>query len=1233
MRQSSRSPALQLVKAAGDSPWGRRAAWAVGVLLVLWAVAWLAVPPLVRSQLERHASEALGRKVTVAEVDFSPWTLELTLHGLAIAKQDADEPQVQVERVYIDAELQSLLRLAPVIDAIEVDSPVVRVAQTAPGHYDVDDILARVLRPSPPEDPDAKPARFALYNMVLRNGAVDFDDRAVGQVHTLRNVRLDVPFLSNLSADREVKVTPRLAFELNGSAFDSAAQATPFADDRETEARLRLDDFDLAPFAGYIPQSVPVRLGAGKLDADLRVHFEQQQAPSVKISGTLALRGLATSNAQGGRLLDLDALRIALKDVQPLQRYVRLDSVELVGVRAQLKRNASGAVELPGLEATAAAPVEEPGVAKEAPWQLALERLSLRDGVVDWVDASLPGGRASWKADQLRLEASSIAWPLREPLQFRASTLLSGGGAAEGRAELAVSGQATEVRAQAAVSIRNLPVAMAEPYLAGVLRPSIAGTLDADVGLARDGEVLVAKVARLSLDKASLSCSAGERCETLRRGGIAVAAKASLAELGRVELTDALVLASQRRVALSHVAVQQPRLLVSRSAQGQWMFDEWLVASSQTQDSSRSSHSSEAPWAIRVETVEISGGDVAFRDAAAPQPVALNLSGLEARATGFSFLDGKIPPFSAHLQTRAAAGRAEAGQLSVDAKVAMAPDLAVQGKVRARNLPLHAFEPYISQDLNVDIRRADGSFSGDVRYADGKSGPSVAVKGDVSLDEVRVLVADKAGAAQQRLATQGEELLRWKSLGLRGVSLDMEPGKPLTLDVQETALSDFFARIIVQENGRINLQDIRKEAAAEAAEAQPAQNQAAADDGPPPVVRFGPVALSNGSVYFTDHFIKPNYSANLTELTGRLSAFSSVASTPGGEPQMADLELRGRAQGTASLEVTGKLNPLVKPLALDIQGRMRDLELPPLSPYSIKYAGHGIERGKLSMDVSYKVQPDGQLTASNKLVLNQLAFGDPVEGAPASLPVRLATALLADRNGVIDVDLPISGSLNDPEFRLGAVILKVIGNLIVKAVTAPFSLLAGALSGNDEQGVVAFAPGSAALQEHARQQLDKVAQALVDRPALKVTVAGWAQPEAEQDAWKRLRLRDLAWAQKRRAAVREGADVADVAPVSDAEYPDLLKEVYRRADIKKPRNIVGIAKDLPVPEMEALLLKSIEVPGNAMQELALARSVAVRDYLASREVPLERLFVGATKLSGEGAADGAPKAELTLTAR
>lgn len=150
------------------------------------------------------------------------------------------------------------------------------------------------------------------------------------------------------------------------------------------------------------------------------------------------------------------------------------------------------------------------------------------------------------------------------------------------------------------------------------------------------------------------------------------------------------------------------------------------------------------------------------------------------------------------------------------------------------------------------------------------------------------------------------------------------------------------------------------------------------------IINFEPVSLVNGRVAFSDRFVKPNYSANLFDLTGKLSAFSSIAA--GGTPTLADLELRGRAQGTASLEILGKLNPLAKRQALDITGKVRDVELPPLSPYAIKYAGYGVTRGEMSVDVAYLVQPDGKLTAKNKLVLRQLSLGDKVEGPTASLP-------------------------------------------------------------------------------------------------------------------------------------------------------------------------------------------------------------------------------------------------------
>ena len=340
-------------------------------------------------------------------------------------------------------------------------------------------------------------------------------------------------------------------------------------------------------------------------------------------------------------------------------------------------------------------------------------------------------------------------------------------------------------------------------------------------------------------------------------------------------------------------------------------------------------------------------------------------------------------------------------------------------------------------------------------------------------------------------ARPARQLLNWKSLSLRGIDLAMAPGAATRLGVAETALSDFFARVVLDENGRLNLQDVARPRAAGVGAAA---RIGAPRPHPRRARRVGRRAVGRrvgvgtaGAAPIVElradrrrqrprRLQRPLRQAELQRQPERADRPARARSrreppAPGQPPQLADLELRGRVEGTATLEITGKVNPLAKPLALDIKAKVRDLELPPLSPYAIKYSGYGIERGKMSVDLAYVVKPDGQLTASNKIVLNQLAFGDKVEGSTASLPVKLAVALLADRHGVIDLDLPVSGSINDPQFSLGGVIWKVITNLIVKAVTAPFSLLASALGGGgSELSRVEFAPGTAALDAGARRR-------------------------------------------------------------------------------------------------------------------------------------------------------------------
>ncbi|HSB26169.1 MAG TPA: hypothetical protein VLE94_23955, partial [Burkholderiaceae bacterium] len=235
---------------------------------------------------------------------------------------------------------------------------------------------------------------------------------------------------------------------------------------------------------------------------------------------------------------------------------------------------------------------------------------------------------------------------------------------------------------------------------------------------------------------------------------------------------------------------------------------------------------------------------------------------------------------------------------------------------------------------------------------------------------------------------------------------------------------------------------------------------------------------------------------------------------------------------------------------------------------------------------------------------------------------------------VIDVNLPISGSINDPQFSVGGIIVKIIVNLIVKVITAPFAWLAG--GGAEDLSAVAFQPGTATMAAGADAALDKVAKALQERPSLQMTVTGTADAAVEADAIRDAMLEQRLLTQQRNEALRRGSAASAPESVTPDERERLLRAVYRDTDLPdKPRNVIGFAKDIPPAEMEALLKKHMRISDDAARQLALQRGLAVRDALVAKGLASERMFLAAPKLHAPGQDDGAwsPRAQLSLAVK
>jgi uncharacterized protein involved in outer membrane biogenesis len=1190
--------------------WRRRALWALALWLTTCALGWLALPPVLKWQLETRGTAALGRAVTVDSVDFRPWSLELALTGLRVGPATgapADSPALlTAQRLYIDAELQSLLRLAPVVDALVLEQPQVHLAHLGAGRYSIDDVLAKL---ATPDDTASTPPRFAVYNIRIQGGAVDFDDQPAGARHRLRQLELHIPFLSNLASRREVATTPKLAFVLNDSAFETTATATPFAKHPKTEVHFQLPALALAPYLPYWPAQWPLRPAAGQLEANLTLGFEQQDTPKVRLSGQVAVSQLAVieNPAQPRPLFGWERLALDVAELLPLERQLKLNAVTWTRPNWYVRRSSDGTLNWARLldqltTGSPSGPPAGPAAAPTPPWQVAVQALDLTQGLVQWQDATTQP-QAQLALEDLNLHVGPLQWPSGPDTPFDAQARL-------GQTPLRAKGQGGPAGAQVVLTWADAPLALAQPYVAQVLQHPVQGKLGGELQLTWTAAT-PEKTGGLQIDAPTLALS-GFKLGDPQKPQVA---------WSELALKNLALDWSAQRVKLGQLALTQPQLVLERNTDGRWAFDTWLRPSNAAPSPQPTPPApTPAVWHAQLDRLLVQNGSGQFLDRSTERPVRLAWQGLNLQVQNLQPLATQPPTSAVSVSTRLLGLRGEPGQLRFEGALRL-PDhngmgTQVKGQLGLERMPLHTIEPYLAPHLNLDLVRADLGYQGHIAVEAPSGGLSLQLQGQAALDDLRASTLNPS-----------EELLDWKSLQLRGLQVVLQGGQLTRLQIAETVLSDYYARVVIDNTGRINLQNlVNTPSAPQAAGAVGAPvTSAPTPASPPPSVQMGPTTLVNGRVYFSDRFIKPNYSANLSELTGRLGAFSNQTPVGTAPPAMAELDLRGRAEGTASLQINGRLNPLATPLALDIKGVVRELELPPLSPYSVKYAGYGIERGKLSVDVAYKIAPNGQLEASNQIVLNQLRFGDRVPGSEApNLPVKLAVALLADRNGVIDINLPVSGSLNDPAFSVGPIVFKLVLNLIGKAITSPFALIASALGGGGEDlQQVPFPAGRAVLDSAGQQRLERVAKALLDRPNLQLTATGHSDASTERDGYRQARLEAMVWAEKRRRDAQTGAGADTATPPTPDEYPALLKAVYRRADITKPRNALGLTKDLPVPDMEALLLASIPVAPDAMRDLAVARAVAVKDHLARLQVPLDRLFLGAPVVGQGGHPHGA----------
>ena len=1176
---------------------------AIALFLTACGIVAVAVPLLVEHVVLARAGDAIGRQVGMERIRFNPFTLTLSTGRVRVADQSGSGEFVTIEALVADLSISSLRYLAPVIDSATITSPTIRMQRTADRRFNFTDIVERLAStPSDRPPPAEEGARFALHNLTLSGGEITLDDQVLDQKHRIHDLTIGVPFVSNLDHDAAVSVKPALSAVINGSAFNLGGESMPFSATRKTSLDLSLRDVDIATYLALSPAPLGFKVPTGKLGSDLRITFTQEAGgPKLGIAGSVRIDDLRLDTRDGKRLILARRLALDLDSVEPLAGRYAFGTLQADGLDVMVERGPRGNFALAeafvvGKEQREAPPA---GPAKKAdsPITWSLHGTRVGNGRVTFSDQAV--------SPAVRLVHSDISIALAEigsrqgaPAKGSLALKQDGGSQLQWKGTLDLS----RSRAAGDLTARVAKIAPYLPYLSGLFAPGV----DLQSGaLAVGGAVAIDWGGRFALDVTEASASVEQvRFKLPERDESAVT-------VGRIAAEGVSLSLLERQASVSRLVLAGADIDLERDAAGQLNLRSLLAPSPEpaptnsadVPDVAEATAPATAAWAVTVKQIDLERNRLAWHDLTAPAPVTVPMTDIAGRIEQV----GTDRSLASTVDLSAQVG--ESGTIAARGGFVLAP-WSMALSLHLKQIALPVVDPYVAQRLTLSIDEGTLSGSGDL----GIDGDRIRFSGQLAVDDLYT---------RERTAPT-DDAIRWKSLALDGIDLELNPAVPGAADriaIEAVTLSDFFAEVVLSEQGRFNLQDLLRPPTPAQTGSGPAVTTVAAQaetapatKSPGPSIRLGSVKLVRGRSNFTDRFVKPNYSVNLTELDGVLSAMASD------DPAPAQVSLSGQIDDDAPIEISGRINPFGASLYADVRAEAKGIDLPKFSPYSGKYAGYAIEKGKLSLDVHYRVE-NGQLAAENQLVLDQLTLGEKVDSPQApDLPLQFALSLLKNRQGEINLNLPVAGSLSDPQFSIGGILANALGNLLTRIITSPFAALASAFGGEESLSFVEFAPGTAELAQESIRKLGTMAKALTERPGLKLEIAGRVDPKRERDAIKRQRLdMRLRLLQRREAGERlsEAEERAALEPpatghsaIDKAEYPALVKQLYDEvtpADQAPAKS--GSAKPAGLEDMEKVLLDTIEVDAEAVRVLALRRAQLVRDWLATQgKVSRSRMF-------------------------
>ena len=975
---------------------------------------------------------------------------------------------------------------------------------------------------------------------------------------------------------------------------------------------------------------------------------------------SVSLEAFSIADPAGGQFIGWRRLFVDFDALSFLLREWRFQEIALDGFSGKVAVAKDGRLNFSDLlESLGNAPTPtKPQPAKKT-WPLRVRHLAINDARLSYGDASRAEPFATdIGPTSVSLRNFSTGGPKQAPGEFSATTESGETFAWHGALSLAPLSSSGDI------ALGKIALKKYAPYYADRVKFDL-----------RDGRLDVALHYDFTLEegKPSLRVSSGrvviESLKIAKPG----AGKPVIA-LKQIELAGLTVTYPRISAEVARVAVSGGSIAVERTAEGIDLVELLLPVSSEAPPTvalAPAAAPAVTPEPFDAKATEVSIRDLAVtvEDHSTPRVARHELTELTCDLRNFSLATPAVPmPFGFKAKL------APEGVIHAAGTIALAP-MKVELGLELTAIALANVSPYAETFVNLRIGKGQltSALNLKLELATG-SAPIIAAQGDLNVEDFAAYDAASV-----------DELAGWRSLAIKGLEYSSAPAK---LMISEITWAGPTGHLIVNADGTNNLaQALKSPGPGEVPEVKlPVAAAAKPSAADPMFVALERFVLENASFDFVDRTLQPNVHVALNELSGEIDGLASS------ELARATVSLQGKVDGVAPVAITGKINPLSAQAFTDLKVAMKDIELVPVGPYVGKFAGYELERGSLNLDVKCRVS-QRKIDVSNVVTIDQFTLGNATNSPDATtLPVRLAVALLRDTSGRIVIDVPVQGSLDDPNFRIGRVVLRVITNLLVKVATSPFSLIGSMFGGEKGQDLsfLQYAAGETDLKNEAEtKKLDVVAKALLGRPALHLELVGGYNeandgPVLREKALEN-KMRNLIWEDRRLVEPDVALDQIQLDPVQKMGmvrrfyYKTFPSEAPRRASITPAtpsgpvsgqRGNLGafqhgasssVSRPRPVPkpeqppmpesnanetitdptpkipeskvvtleEMKARLLEKITVDEESYRQLASDRANAVRKYLVDNgQVPADRISLAA--ITAETPAAKGTRVELRL---